>query len=308
MLYPRIDTSDLIQRLEPPAGPCDVVIDTDAYNEIDDQFAIVHALLSDNLNVEAIHAAPFHSVRGRGTTGPADGMEMSYREIINVLDLMSADFGGAVLRGSGNFMSAYEEPVSSPAADDLISRALEDRDGPLYVLALGALTNVASAILTEPEIVRRIVVIPLGGSPHETGSYADFNFTQDVDSVRVVFDSGAAVVHVVGYVVSEMMRTTEAELARYVRGRGDIGDYLYRLYTEWVPDEPARSKPIWDLANGAYLIDPAWTRSRLVPSPLFNDGLRYSFDPSRHPVRVLTRVDRDAVFADFFTKLEEATA
>ena len=136
------------------------------------------------------------------------------------MDKMPTEFTGPVLRGSAEYMSASDRPVPSEAADDLVARAMADRDGPLYVLALGAVTNVASAILSEPAIVNRIVVIPLGGSPYETGSYADMNFTEDVHAVRVLFDSGVPVVHVVGYVVSEMMRTTEPEMARYVKGTG----------------------------------------------------------------------------------------
>lgn len=303
MPYLETDVSRLVDLLQHPNGPCDVVIDTDAANEIDDQFAIAHALLSDVLNIEAIYAAPFHA-EWTQTSGPDEGMELSYQEILRVLERMPTEFAGAVLRGSTEYVASPSRPVQSDAADDLVTRAMADRDGPLYVLALGAVTNVASAILMRPEIVSRIVVIPLGGSPYETGSYADMNFTEDVPAVRVVFDSGVPVVHVVGYVVSEMMRTTEPELSRYLKGRGAIGAYLYELYRDFVSDFPGRSKPIWDMAVGAWLMNPEWTRSHLAPSPVFNEDLRYSFDPARHPVRVLTRVDRDAVFNDLFEKLD----
>ena len=306
MPYPEIDAARIVERLQHPNGPCDVVIDSDTANEIDDQFAIVHALLSEVLNVEAIYAAPFHA-EWTQTSGPDEGMELSYQEILRVLDKMPTEFTGPVLRGLAEYMSASDRPMPSEAASDLVVRAMADRDGPLYVLALGAVTNVASAILSEPAIVNRIVVIPLGGSPYETGSFADMNFTEDVHAVRVLFDSGVPVVHVVGYVVSEMMRTTEPEMARYVRGRGEIGDYLYGLYRDYVSDFPGRSKPIWDMAVGAWLMSPDWTSSHLTPSPIFNEDLRYSFDSTRHPVRVLTRVDRDAVFRDFFEKLETLT-
>ena len=231
-------------------------------------------------------------------------MERSYQEIQRVLDKMPGEFTGPVLRGSSEFMSGPDRQVPSEVADDLVVRALADRDAPLYVLALGAMTNIASAILADPDIVSKIVVIPLGGSPYETGSYADLNFTEDVHAARVLFDSGVPLVHVVGYVVSEMMRTTEPEMARHVKGRGAIGDYLYQLYRDFVSDFPGRSKPIWDLAVGAWLMDPNWTQSHLTPSPIFNEDLRYSFDPSRHPVRVVTRVDRDAVFNDLFERLD----
>ena len=42
---------------------------------------------------------------------------------------------------------------------------MRDREAPLYVVAIGAVTNVISAILMAPEIMERIVVIWLGAHP-----------------------------------------------------------------------------------------------------------------------------------------------
>ena len=142
MPFPVIDVPGLVKLLQHPGGPCDVVIDTDAANEIDDQFAIVHALLSDVLNVEAIYAAPFHAPWTE-TSGPDEGMELSYQEILRVLDKMPSELTCTILRGPTEYMSGPDQPVRSEAANDLIVRASEDRYGPLYVLALGAVTNVA---------------------------------------------------------------------------------------------------------------------------------------------------------------------
>ena len=48
------------RRLAPPVGRPRIVIDTDAANEIDDQFALAWALLSlDRLELEAVYAAPY---------------------------------------------------------------------------------------------------------------------------------------------------------------------------------------------------------------------------------------------------------
>ena len=50
-----------------------MVLDTDTYNEIDDQYALAQVLLSpEDVTVEAVYAAPFHNAR---STGPGDGME-----------------------------------------------------------------------------------------------------------------------------------------------------------------------------------------------------------------------------------------
>ena len=60
MNFPNISDQKRFERLLPPAGKVNMVLDTDTFNEIDDQFAVVYALLSqDELSVEALYAAPF---------------------------------------------------------------------------------------------------------------------------------------------------------------------------------------------------------------------------------------------------------
>ena len=60
MNFPKITNSTRLEKLQPQDGKIRMVIDTDTYNEIDDQFAVVHALLSpERLSVEGIYATPF---------------------------------------------------------------------------------------------------------------------------------------------------------------------------------------------------------------------------------------------------------
>ncbi len=51
--------------------------DTDTYNEIDDQYALAYTSLSENIDLEAVYAAPFTNER---STSPADGVEKSFQE------------------------------------------------------------------------------------------------------------------------------------------------------------------------------------------------------------------------------------
>ena len=61
-----------IRNLSVPTGKIDVVLDTDAYNEIDDQFAIAYLLRNqDRLNIKGFCAAPFFNIN---SSSPADGM------------------------------------------------------------------------------------------------------------------------------------------------------------------------------------------------------------------------------------------
>ena len=133
MNFPSIPDSLRMERLQPPSGKVNVVIDTDTYNEIDDQFAVVHALLSpEELIVEGIYAAPFYNHR---STSPGAGMEMSYDEIVRLLDRLDLSASNLAFRGSDGFLTDYSHPYASPAVDDLIARAM-GADELLYVVAI----------------------------------------------------------------------------------------------------------------------------------------------------------------------------
>ena len=72
-----MNSNELIRALGVPEGPVDVVLDTDTYNEIDDQFAIAYMMRSPELRTKAIYAAPFFN---ENSSGPEDGMLKSYDE------------------------------------------------------------------------------------------------------------------------------------------------------------------------------------------------------------------------------------
>lgn len=303
MIFPKLSAEERLALLEPPRGPVSLVLDTDTYNEIDDQFALVYALLSSNLTVEAVYAAPFFNSR---STGPADGMEKSYEEILRILERLGHEHHEFVYRGSASYLPSQSEPVRSPAAKDLIEKALAQRDGPLYTLAIGAITNVASAILLEPEIIKHIVVIWLGGQPYYWHTAVEFNLKQDVAAAQVIFDSGVPLVHIPCKNVAEHLRTTLPEMRAYVRGQGAIGDYLYDIFEGYRDDHFAHSKVIWDISSVAYLNNPDWVPTALRPSPILRDDVSWGpVDPERHQVREAYDVNRDAVFGDLFRKLKE---
>jgi inosine-uridine nucleoside N-ribohydrolase len=110
-------------------------------------------------------------------------------------------------------------------------------------------------------------------------------------------------VHIPCRNVTEHLRTTQAEVERYVRGTGPIGDYLADIYTGYFADHFARSKPLWDLGAVAWLVNPAWVPTAEVHSPVLTGEGTWSHDPRRHLIREALWADRDAIFADLFGKL-----
>ena len=302
MAFPELDKTLRMERLDPPQGRVRMVLDTDTYNEIDDQFAVVYALLSgDDLDAEALYAAPFHNDR---SSGPADGMEKSYQEILRLLERLDRKPEGFVFRGSTRFLESRDVPIESEAARDLIDRAMGGGDDPLYVVAIGAITNVASAILLEPGIIERIVVVWLGGQPLHWPDAGDFNLAQDPEAARVVFDSGVPTVHIGCLGVASHLLTTLTELEACVAGRGAIGDYLVEIFRAYHRDHRGWAKEIWDIAAVAWLVNPTWIPTVLAPSPILTDDVTWASAPNRHPIREALFVHRNPIFRDLFDKLE----
>ncbi len=297
-----------LARLARPQGKVDVVLDTDAYNEIDDQFAIAYLLKApEKANVKALYAAPFSNARA---ATPAEGMEKSYQEILHLLDLMDrSDLAQITFRGSACYMRDEETPVPSPAASDLARRAAAyTPDAPLYVLAIGAITNVASALRIDPSIADKIVIVWLGGHALHWPANAEFNLRQDIAAARVVFGSGAALVQLPCSGVVDQLRTTGPELIHWLRGKGKLCDYLCDS-TIAEAESYAHGKPwsrvIWDISVVAWLLDPQgqWVKDYLTATPVPEYDHHYAQDPRRPLMRYVYSIQRDQVFEDLFARL-----
>ncbi len=305
--FPAVSETQRIKMLQPPAGrPVRMVLDTDTYNEIDDQFALVYALISPELDMQAVYAAPFKNNR---STSPQDGMEKSYEEILRVLKRLDKSPEDFAFKGSTRYLTDINNPERSPAAMDLVEKARKSSpEDPLYVAAVGAITNVSNAILIDPSIIDKIVIVWLGGNGHNWPHQREFNFRQDLNASRIIFDCGVPFVQLPCTPVVTHFTTTVPEMERYVAGRGAIGDYLLKIFKEYHKDHFAWSKVLWDMTAVAWLVNDKWLPSDLVHSPIVTDNYTFSFDNSRHLIRTVNFVNRDPIFRDFFTKLEKRSS
>src|SRR4029453_11396749 len=206
-----------------------VIIDSDAKNEADDQFAIVQALLSPSLDVVGVIPAHF------GTRRTNDSMAESRHEVIPLLKLM--DLGGdvAVADGAPAAMVDERTPADSPGARLIVQASHEP--GPLFVLFLGPLTDMAAAILLDPTIVHNpeLTVVWIGGTPYDGvhgETFAEFNLSNDVAAANVVLQSGVRVWQI-PWTVYVMVNVGYAELDEKVAQHGELGAYLVRQLKEF---------------------------------------------------------------------------
>ncbi|MDO5292264.1 MAG: nucleoside hydrolase [bacterium] len=291
---------------ERPKGKVDVVIDTDTFNEIDDQYALAYLIKSnDKLNLKAIYAAPF--LNGKVKTAK-EGMEKSRDEIMNILSLMKReDLKAVVYAGSEKFMRNEETPIISDAAKDLAERAMNyTKQNPLYVIGIAAITDVSSAIIINPEIKDRIVVVWLGGHGQDYKDTAEFNMKQDIAAARVLFGCGVRVVQLPCKGVVSSFTTTGPELEYWLKGKNELCDYLVEVTEKEAKahhKEKTWSRPIWDVTAVAWLLDEKFMEERIIKSPIVEYDNTYSFDENRHDIKYVYYIYRDRLFEDLFTKL-----
>lgn len=347
MKFPIISKEEMIKRLASPKGKVRMVLDTDTYNEVDDQFALAYALLSpERLNVEAVYTAPFSAtffekyldkVQIPMTKDLKQGLELSYNEILNIYNLVGKDPAGRVFKGSERYLTEVGKPVESEAAKDLVARAMAS-DELLYVVAIGDITNVASAILMEPEIINKIVVVWLGGQPLYWPQTIEFNMGQDIIASQLMFDCGVPLVVIPCMGVASHLTTTAGELNENLNGKSRIGSFLSELVISQLSQEAAInmlglirssyligvddyeqdvvndfstkkmacSRIIWDISTIGYMINPNWCPTTLTPAPNLLPDMTWKIDPSRHLMRYCNYIYRDCVYGDMFKKLAEA--
>jgi purine nucleosidase len=292
-----------------------VIIDTDAKNEADDQFAIVHALLSPSLDVRGLIAAHF------GTSRSDRSMEESREEIDLLLDLMGLEQQVRVANGAATGIPDEQTPRDSEGAQLIISESkLARREEPLFVAFLGPLTDMASAILLDPDIVNRdVVVIWIGGVGYggvETYAGVEFNLGNDIAAANVVYDSGITVWQVPSNVYSQVS-VSYAELEEKIRGTSKLADYLIDQTVEWnrtnQPEwrhraardlPPIESRSLGDSPAISLMMFPRGGNFRVMPAPRFGQEGHY-LPGSGRPIRVVESIDVRFLLEDMFAKIRK---
>lgn len=283
-----------------------VILDSDTYNEMDDQYAIAYALGCDRMNVAAINAALFHNARSESF---ADGMEKSYGEIGRVLKVCRREGTVETFKGCPTPISESPNfaPVDSPATRNIIKVAHES-DEVVYILTIGACTNVVSAILTDPTIKDKICVIWLGGMCLEYPDLDEFNLVQDYRAGQILLNCGVNLVLLpalgaIGHGTQEL-RATDEDL-KLIKGDSDACVF----FRDTLPDEFRAEtvayagrfeRIIWDIAAPGVISVPEAFELSVIPAPIFADSRSYAFDATRHKIIYMEKLDAPAVFKDAF--------
>lgn len=185
-----------------------VLIDTDP--GIDDALALMLAFNSRELKVEAVT-----TVIGNVNCELATQNTLQLLEFLGVPDVPvapgavkpllreahdSTEFHGKTGLGEAILPEPKLHPDSRSAVQLILEMGMTwEQD--LTLIALGPLTNIATAILVNPQIVDKInSIVQMGGAFHLTpyghgnmNAVAEFNIWHDPEAAKIVYDSGIPV-------------------------------------------------------------------------------------------------------------------
>ncbi len=283
-----------------PAKTVRVILNTDAKNEADDQYAIVHALLTPLFDLHGIIPAHFGDRRGPGS------LQASHDEVLKLLSLMDLKGRIPVHAGAATMLPDEKTPVPSEGSALIIREALRNDPRPLHVAFLGPLTDMASALLEEPAIAgRNVRVVWIGGEDWPVGGW-EYNLWNDVTAANVVFRSAVELWQIPS-TIYKRMAVSYAELEEKVYGKGELGKYLVEQLVEWNntyhSHGPIEHRSLGDSPAVGVMMYPECGWYEWLAAPEFNREMNYVHTGRNRPIRVYRAVDQRFILEDFFAKL-----
>lgn len=280
-----------------PKGKIDIAIDTDAFAdsiyEMDDQFAIAYLLSFDKFNVKAFY-----------TYQNNEGCVRGISEVVNRCN--REDLNSVIFRGSTKATNV-NAPEQSEAALDLVERSKAySKDNPLYVLAIGPLTNIANALLIDKTLSERIVLLALMGHDFTQENTAEYNLEKDIIASKVVMESGTPLILVPCINVAKKLVMSYVECVNEWQGNNRIGDYLIYCMGLMCKEEFHHSlkRVIWDAVPVALFAHPEWVTYEITERPFLTFDKHWLFGKNEDKILYVSDIDSEKIKKDIFERIK----
>ncbi len=287
-------------------GKTPVLLSTDVGNEIDDQWAITYLLTNPDFDVQGIVSAHAPSL-------PDPAAHSTYEVLVDVVERrLGMATHPPLLEGSSLPLADNKTARPSDGLNFIIETAKRySKENRLTVLTIGAATDVASAILSDPTMADRINVVAMGFKDLSRDGGKEYNVQNDPRAWQVILDSHVPVVIGSADVCRAHLSLSYERAATLVGSHGVVGAWLWAEYKRWYfrNVKPLRvndfSKPwvIWDIITLAYV--EGMTERKSIGRPVL--GTNLSFEPGKGPAKAIwiTSVDSERLWKDFLEKLDD---
>ena len=299
-----------------------VIVDNDFSGDPDGLFQLAHLVLSPSVDIRAIIGS--HLKVGDGfdnSTTQADNAVKKARELLQV---MAVQRNPPIIAGSNTGMLNDSTPVKSDAVNFIIKEALRtDTQLPLFVLCGAGLTEIASAVLKEPQIAGKLTVIWIGGPeyidlalPPPNYSNPEYNLNIDISAGRAIFNRSTVPIWQVPRNAYRQALLPYSQLVVNVKPHGKVGAYLcsvledlmiklqqYKLNigeTYVLGDSPL---VLLTALQSSFEADPSSSTYVVKPAPKINRQGDYEYNHTGRLIRVYSQLDIQLLFTDFFAKL-----
>jgi purine nucleosidase len=281
-----------------------VILSTDVGNEIDDQWVVAYMLLNPAFDFRGIVSAHAPSL-------PDPSAHATYEVLKEEVERrLCMTLHPPLLEGSSLPLADKKTPQPSEGLDFILASSKNfSKDHRLTLLTIGAATDVASAILTDPGITDRINIVAMGFKNLSEGGH-EYNIENDPRAWQVILDSDVPVTIGSGDVCRQYLALGFDQAKNLVASHGPIGAWLWTEYQSWYfrNVKPLRvndfSKPwvIWDIITLAHEL--RMTQEKVIPRPKLADNLSFEASNNGRTVTWITSVDSERLWPDFLSKLD----
>lgn len=202
-----------------------ILIDTDFGDDTDDAAAFRLALTCGRLDIAAVTTV-------FGDTEKRAEMVLEFLSLYGKDDIpVAAGHGKALIERDHN---AGPEPIQYPVlknrpklltnmpAEDLILQCVRDNPD-LVILAMGAMTNLAMAFLREPELMRHVKILAMGGAFFD--AKPEWNIACDPEAARLVMEQSENLI-MMGLDVTKYLRISPQMLESWKDRNDPVMDYF----------------------------------------------------------------------------------
>lgn len=298
----------------------DIIFDTDANNELDDQHALAYLMLNDDV----------FNILGITTNATRNGgnIEEHYKEAERVIRLCNREESIKLLIGAEGSFDEIRDSLSHPdydghqSVDFIIEQANKySKENKLPVLAVGKLTNIALALKKNPGITNKIRLIWLGSNYPSPGEY---NLEDDIPSMNYVLESGIHFELVPARYNepsgTDAVKASLEEIQKTMPGLGpkaknpvtgrhgesfmNFGDYSVNLFSNAECHGNPPSRALFDMAAVAIVKNPEWAQAQTIPCPIMENNVWIERPDNFRKIILWENFDKDAIMSDFYYTLK----
>lgn len=284
-----------------------VWLDTDTGNEMDDLYAIVRLVKEPSVDLVGLSSAHFvnadlfafdkWNAYETKTLKPVEESQRLNVEILQALGRMDILHPMGADKQIGRSWG-QQDPRDSEAAQGIIAAVKKlQANEKLDIITIGAMTNLATALILAPEIKNRIRVFSLGAQYNQqtkAWNKNEFNIRADLNSFDYLLDLEGLDFTIMSTTTAIALQFKREETYRQLDEKVAIEKILGNRWREQNPQDETRV--MWDLALIEAYLKPDWSELQSVTTPPEN---------RQRTLKVYTKIDAKQMAADFWQVLKK---